>query len=417
MNTTYCMSQRYNTNDFRSFLFYFSFFLYGIGTGVSSTSIILVYPDFAKILTLTLQLFSLCLLLFKALLQNYHIHKLLIAFVIISLTLAVSFKTNDFSFVWLAIYVLCSEGVDFKTVARTALLFNIITVLFAALLSMAGVIPNLTFVRDGIVRNALGFLQPNNFGSRMLQISLAVYIIKYQRYRLQNYIFIFACAVATWIICNSRTSVYMMILLMLIAMPLANRCTHIKHPRNWIIVCGAIFVFALLFSLYFMRYYNATNSLHIFLNKVLSNRLYLMHYYYEIYPPSFLGQNLTEIYTEYETYTVSGLVLDNAYARLLEVHGLALTIVFAVLCMCMYVRAYRENVLSSIISIFTVFAIVGISEATMLNFASNYSLLSFGVLLFGGTLSNFADNNRKVTTHLRETANSVICSNKVEKEI
>lgn len=371
-------------------LFYLAFFIYGMGAGVSSTSLVLAYPDLASMATHASQITALALLLLKALLQNYRVSRLCLALAVVSLAFAVSRTTDDYSFVWLAAFVLSCEGVRFRSVAKAALSFNIAIVLLAAFLSLAGVIPNLEFIRDDVVRSAMGFLQPNNFGSRMLQICLALYVIRYQRYTAWDYVFVLVCAAATWQLCNSRTSVYMMIALALIAMPLVTRCSRVRRPRRWVVACGVAFAAAFASSIYFMVSYNSANWLHALLNNILSDRLYLMHYYYEMYPPSMFGQYLAEAYTDRITYSSTGLVLDNAYARLVEVYGFALAAVFAALFLSVYRRAYREGELSSVVVAFTVFAVVGVAEASMLNVVSNYSLLALSAFLFGGTLSDFA---------------------------
>lgn len=376
-------------------LFYSAFFIYGIGTGVSSTSLTLAYPDLAGAITFATQVVALALLFLKALLQNYRVGRLFLAFAAIALAFVVAQASNDYSFVWLAVFVLSGEGVMFKSVAKVALAFNAIIVLAAGFLSFAGVIPNMEFIRDGVLRGAMGFLQPNNFGSRMLQICLALYVIRYQRYTAWDYVFVAACAAATWQLCNSRTSVYMMLALALVAMPLASHCARVERPRRWIAACLIVFVGAFAFSIYFMVSYSSANWLHTILNDVLSDRLYLMHYYYEVYPPSMLGQYLAEAYTDRVLYSVTGLILDNAYARLVEVHGFALTAAFVLLCISVYLRAYREGYLSSLIVVFTVFAVVGVAEAAMLSVVSNYSLLALSALLFDRTLSDFAGEQQR----------------------
>ena len=394
-------------SELEALLFYAAFFIYGVGTGISSTSLVLAYPDLAGVMTLVSQIAALALLLFKALLQNYRISRLSLFLIIISLVFIVSRATDDYSFVWLAVFVMSSEGVRFKDVAKVALAFNVLIVLLAATLSFAGVIPSLEFVRDGAVRSAVGFLQPNNFGSRMLQICLALYVIRYQRYNAWDYVFVLVCAALTWVLCNSRTSVYMMLALVLVGMPLASHCAHVKKPRRWIAVCMIVFSGAFAFSMYFMVNYDSANSLHGLLNDALSDRLYLMHYYYEVYPPSMLGQYLAEAFTDRITYSTTGLVLDNAYARLVEVHGFVIAAVFMALYLFVYLRAYHESKLGSVVMVFTVFAVIGIAEAAMLSIASNYSLLAFGVLLFGGSLSGFAGEGRDCPgASVREKAGS-----------
>lgn len=371
-------------------LFYMAFLIYGMGTGISSTSLVLAYPDLASMVTLASQSAALALLLLKALLQNYRISRLCLALGVIVLVFVASRTTDDYSFVWLAAFVLSCEGVRFKSVAKVALAINVSIVLLAGFLSLSGVIPNLEFVRDDVVRSAMGFLQPNNFGSRMLQICLALYAVRYQHYTAWDYVFVLACAAATWQLCNSRTSVFMMIVIALIAMPLATRCSRVERHCRLVVACGVAFAAAFASSIYFMVSYSSANWLHALLNDILSDRLYLMHYYYEMYPPSMFGQYLAEAYTDLITYSFNGLVLDNAYARLVEMHGLALSAVFAALCLSVYQRAYREGELSSAVMVFTVFAVAGVAEAAMLNVISNYSLLALSVSLFGGTLSDFS---------------------------
>lgn len=388
------MSRAAGSRKSGALLFYTAFFIFGIGAGISSTSLVSEYSELASAAKFASQISALALLLLKTLLQNYRVSRLCLGFAVIALAFVVARTAEDYSFVWLAAFVLSSEGVRFKSVAKVALAFNAIIVLSAVFLSFAGVIPNLEFVRDGVVRSAMGFLQPNNFGSRMLQICLALYVIRFQRYSTWDYIFIIACAAVTWQLCNSRTSVYMMFALAMVAMPLTSHCSRVERPRRWIAACMAVFAGAFAFSIYFMVSYNSANGLHAFLNDILSDRLYLMHYYYETYPPSILGQYLAEAYTDRIAYSMTGLILDNAYARLVEVHGFALTAVFAMLCFSVYFRAYREGVLGSLTMVFTVFAVVGVAEAAMLNVVSNYSLLALGTLLFGGTLSDFAGDRQ-----------------------
>lgn len=381
--------------------FYVAFIIYGFGTGISSTALVTSFPPVARSITLTAQIISLAIMVARGIAVNRgvwmgfvvnkwnaftsdsRLRRLIVLFCVTLIAALSSFVTDDLTLLWLSVFVFASKGIEFKSVAKASLVLNAALIMIALLLCCTGVTQNLVFMRDGVQRSGMGFLHPNTFGLRVLQICIALFVLRYRRFRSVDYLVVIACAAITWVTCNSRLSVVMMLALAFLVMPMVNLVQTVR-PHTVIAICALILLLCLAFSTYFMLFYEPSNGVHQLLNDVLSGRLYLMHYYYSTYPPLLFGQNMTEATTNMLTYYVDELILDNAYVRMIEVHGVLLTFIFAIFWLLAYRRAWIDNRVNVELITLTLYAIIGVVETAMISVASNYALLGFGRLLYPG---------------------------------
>lgn len=376
----------------RGALFYIALFMYSLGVGLAQTTWSMVDPDIVAAVKLATQVVSIALIAMKMIRQRYSAGRLLLLTTLLALAVAASRCSDDLSIAWIIVFLLGSEGADFKVAAKTVLVANAIVLCLAVAGSALDLFPDLVMYREGALRRSMGFLQPNNFGSRMLQVVFSLYVIRFGRFSFVDYLAVFACMAIVWATSISRTSVYLMLLVLLFAMPASKTMGTPRHARRFAVASVTVLLLLLCLSCYFMVSYDAGNPIHAMLNDVLSNRLYLMNFYFRLYPPTMLGQYLADALVPMQGYSAIGFALDNAYGHVIELNGWLLAAVFMVAYLALYLRTYREGVYPSLMALLTLYAVAGFAEVDMLLINANIALLGLSIFVFGGSLSSFSQD-------------------------
>lgn len=360
-------------------------FTYCLGQGLSSTTLTMICPEIMAAIKICMQLFALTIVFFRLLTKPNMIPGgkpfLLLATPVIAISAYVS---RDNSLVWLALFASVAYGVRLQAVAGAILKSTITVLMIAFILVDLNQIPNLAFERAGVIRYAMGFLQPNNLGLRLFELSLSLFIFRGCKFRHPDWVALLLCLLFNEVVCDSRTSSLMIIMVGAIA-TLCNCAKPAPLRRVLPFICIASVVACVGVSAYFMVFYEPTTAFHQLMNQMLSDRLYLAHYYYMEFPPRLLGQDLGAVYTEMASYSFEGLLLDNAYLKLLMVGGILIFAIAMVTLTILILKSINREGYICMLAAFTIMAFHGITETAASDVAYNFALLSFAAFFYGGS--------------------------------
>lgn len=279
-------------------------------------------------------------------------------------------------------FVALGKGVSFKTLAKIAgyiyCALLIITVVFA----IAGQIAVVELLReDGRVRYSLGFSHPNRFSTTVFQVLAAWLAVRYPKFRLPELGACIASVIVILAVADSRTTA-LAILAMAFLIVSARQFEGRGKSKQFIILSGLLVLLVIISSLYFMVSYSRNNSIHYFLNDVLSGRLFLAHGYYSTFPPTLFGRSFNSniIYTFSSGGSHLGFTVDNTYARIPLLYGLVPMAVFLSGLVFLFRNEYRSGRIRAEFIFLVIFLLVGFSESFMLNISMNFALIAFSVL-------------------------------------
>ena len=219
-------------------------------------------------------------------------------------------------------------------------------------------------------RHSLGFASPNQFGMTFLIIVLEDLYLKDFRIKFRSVITLFAAIVLVDQITGSRSAALFSMIGLLLAV--VNTAVKGHFLRSAFVKNAACLVAPGLFLLTII-----TSSLYemkvpwtIALNDVLTNRLWHIQKFYELYRPSLLGLDLS----------TAGLTLDTLYSYLIFGYGIIIAIIY-ISSSPFLVTALWNKREYALIAIWIVLSIYGLSERLWVCAEYNGLMLMFAVLL------------------------------------
>ena len=270
-------------------MFSFALALFSVSYYIGSVNATNVFGISLAVLSLVLELFALAFLLLKLLLQKTSHVKVLVGLLLILICVG-SLKSNKApQIIWLALFCLCAEDVPEYYISRSILVSSVFMLLMVVGLNSVGAIPSVLMSRgSNFVRNSMGFAHPNNFG-QLLFIAYSASIFELKGRSGLAGIFCFAIA---FFVADSKTSaagIFVMALYSVISF---------RSPRSK--PYGSLFTFLPLFlaiisiALPFMWSHGANKCL-VQLDNLMTNRIFYSAYYFENYPLTVFGNDLTAI--------------------------------------------------------------------------------------------------------------------------
>ncbi|MBM6776531.1 hypothetical protein H7U34_04445 [Collinsella tanakaei] len=336
-----------------------------------------------------LQAAAIFLLLLKFILQRVSIKGWTLAAVLVLIGF-ISWRTSKEGWLfWLAIFVTCAQGVRLKPLACTCLItatsFTLVTVIFASY----NIIENIVSVRLDIVRYAMGFSQPNNFGIFLLLICISLSVLRFGKNPLLDIIVISAAVLVNLLIADSRSMAVLAILQAVVLVIFYN--VNSSHCRR-IASIGFVILAVMLFitSIYFMIYYNGNNAIHYTINRLLSGRLNLAHEYYQMQPLTLFGSSFEEFPPIYwqdgQPYT---FVVDNAWCHVILRYGIVPSACLLLGICLLFWKMIKNLEWDALLFGMTLMMVYGFSETLGIRFECNYFLYAIGAkLLFPETTVN-----------------------------
>ena len=196
------------------------------------------------------------------------------------------------------------------------------------------------------------------------------------KYKKISYIFIILSILFIYTFCNSRSSIYTLILVLLFSfvIPLIKNNKVAKFSLS-----NLPFIFMILsFGLTIMYKYKKVFTFMVSLNEVLSNRIFLMSEFYNRYSISLFGN----LFIDYNTHSTStSSVLDNAYMLLLIKFGIIITFIL-LYAISKRVRKGLDEKNFAIAICLTAFVFFGLMENGMIILFYNPFLLFLADLIF-----------------------------------
>lgn len=289
--------------------------------------------------------------------------------------------TKDMNLLMLVAFAITGQGVEVKKLAKIVFWSELFCILGISFLGSIGILQSVYLYREGFgLRTSLGFASVNRFGHNFLALCCAYMLMRWPHHSIRDYLFCVICGIIVEVVSDSRTSVAIIIMLPLIAtgITLPRR----KSMRRTIIAAMMVIIVLLFFiSIYIAFNYDASSTMWFRLNSIMSGRPEQMHYYYMNYHIKYFGYNMYGSINQ-NLFGMEGLVIDNAYAKLLLVSGIIPTVVFFSMYMIVFIDSLRRGEIDCHLLGLFVYALVGLTEWQMYHFAMNYCMVAFSYCLF-----------------------------------
>lgn len=311
-----------------------------------------------------------------------------ILFILILLMLLVSLVTNKFNsfdILWsLSCSILCVlvNGIKGNLLLYLVIIafsmrnsnvfllvkYTSITILFTLILILSltkiGYIPNLQFIRNGVLRSSLGMRFPLIFGSYVFSFSSLITLLMWKKYPKRLIFILLILAIFLSKITNSRNDSFSILLLVLVVLlqKLPN-----KVLEKICEVCVNI-VFLCSFCVPFITKIFPYNSFEYnILDKLSTGRLYYQNILCNFYTPKILGQKINEVGLGGTTSSVNNyFYIDSSMTRFMFLGG----IIFFILYLFAWYRCINKQIKKKLYLFALVFIIIwlnGFLEDSMAN--------------------------------------------------
>lgn len=256
-------------------------------------------------------------------------------------------------------------------------------VIFVVGLSICGILP----IEYQLI--TFGFNNPNILGLYIFEVCASYLALHWYSNNRLFLIFYVLCLAVEVVILNDSTAMICMILYLMIYL------FRKKHINKYIVIMFP--TFAISVSLVLTVLYGKYNWTYG-VNSLLSHRLEIWNYYYNLYGITFLPRNVSwttanafqqELYGKNIPIIISG-AFDGAYMFNLITQGIVVTMVIIVILTIALYKLYKEN-LKQLISLYIVFLIFSISETSPLAFITyfeSYLLIISIIVFFKNSIAN-----------------------------
>lgn len=284
---------------------------------------------------------------------------------------------------WLTLFLVCSQGVEIRTLAKITLGITVLLMLLTVSLSALAIISNITSMRGGSVREAMGFTHPNQFGMYLLLICDSFAIVRYEKSIIPTVFCVLLTTVINVLLADSRSSAMLSIILVFLL--IVFRCARDSRSQrvlSWLCIAGVIV--AVVGSYYFMVAYNPLNTVHAALNSALSGRLGLAHSYYLMQPLTLFGSNFSKFDPIYwENGKPYEFVVDNAFCHLVLRYGIVPTALFYLGLFGLFAKLLHQRRCDWLLFGLTLMMIYGTMETLGIRIECDFFLAAMGTeLLF-----------------------------------
>lgn len=316
--------------------------------------------------------------------KKYNINELINTFIIIIISIIITYYSKQPTILITTITIILSKDIEFKKIVRYDMYLKGYIVFFTVLFSVLGIIENIKLIRyeasSIIIRNSYGFTHPNILATMILLIIIDYIYINHSKFRLKNYIFVILVMGITNIITDSRTGLYIIIVVLIIIL-LDNSCIFSKRIITYLssIIIPCMGIGSIIAAIYYSK-----NILFQWIDLILTGRIRLANIYLNIYPIKIFG---TEMEFLSNTYKGEIITLDNLYVRIMLNFGV---LYFVLICLSYYKlgRRYRNSLNSKKSILIITFALLGMCESMGYNICFNISLFLIIELIYNSNRKN-----------------------------
>lgn len=230
------------------------------------------------------------------------------------------------------------KDVSFRKIIKTDFCVRLISTVTIGLLAVEQIIPSNDFysgAKFGFLRHSFGFFHPNTFGAYIMILTLEFVYLGYKNKSDTMRVWIIPIAVIFLeMVSNNRTAEVSMLLYFILYLVLSLRGLNKVSTKFYKTVAAVAIAVAVAFSLSMAYLYNASSSLWINLNHVLSSRPRMLNSIVNgIYPIKMWGQK-TPLIGNLDGINFNGInmitFVDNSYIGMLIKYGIIFFIVFSI---------------------------------------------------------------------------------------
>lgn len=334
-------------------------FLYTI-VAVASYSTITVSGSFGQTFLDIMRIACLVILSIQSLLNVKKGIQLLLLFIAVLISLFIFIITNnhEFFFIISVLLMFSTSNLTILSLIRCVRNAVLMAGVFIMVLALSGIITNIETIRQNsdIVRYSMGFTHPNVLGFIFLVITLLTLWIQWEA--TTKFINLFSILIIVFSIgiiiklADSRTPILLLLILSIICVFLDKKIISIRKLRIiYFLSLGS----SVILTIYFSIFYHYGNSVHLYLSRLLSGRLDLLHSFFQRYGFSFFGQNVSMTSSNTRAFFDSYYYLDSGYGRGLIEFGIFFTMIFLATCIVSVQLAYTmQNKGAIVYAIFVV---------------------------------------------------------------
>lgn len=303
-------------------------------------------------------------------------------FIVISFFIIIStIITKNLVLLKLVLLLLGSKSIDFNKIVKFDCCIRSIFVICVVILHYMGMTNDYLTLRDNILRNSMGFSHPNIFALNILIINMGMLYLSKDKFKLINLLLNLISIVIINNYTYSRTSLYILVFIMIGYYVNLLFKLEIKNKIIKIIVKNSFLIFTLL-TFICLVLYNNNLEIGLKIDNFLSTRIYCISKILSEYHVNLLGNYIPFISTELaKKQLITPIVLDNAYFHLLIRYGIIVYLIFYFMFRTILNDMISKNNVFGIIIIIA-FLIYGISETFMFNISYNIFLFYFSGIIF-----------------------------------
>lgn len=373
--------KKINVNNFLFFLGYALILFSDMFSSVNKITNYVNYIDYIGLAILSFLIF----LRLKD--ERIVLKKIIILFFLCFALFLIKIYSGDNLLIKLFIIILAFREIEINHFVKIDMMIRLVYLLIVVALFKAGLTSNYYIYReDGSIRSSMGFSHPNNFGQYILVLCCDYIFLKFNKLKLIDYIIPIGGAIIIDIFSNSRTSIFCMLLLILLTLiyRFMPKIFENKMIKKTIINIFLVFTIIAGLSVYL---YNSGNPLFTKINDTLSNRLSYASRFLEEYNINLFGNEITMLYTqEARRAGLKPWVLDNSYLVCILRYGLVGYILIYFLTRSGLKKIY-ETKRYEIIIMWIIFSLNGIFENYLFKIHFNPYLIILSYLLYDNIIN------------------------------
>lgn len=259
--------------------------------------------------------------------KNYNKRNIIIVSSLIAFSLLECFFTpNGKTIIQYLIIVLGSYNIEFSKIIKYILIVEIVTISTIIILSLIGVIPNYEYIRKSteVSRYSLGFAFPS-FSAIFIYCITCIYLFyKDKNTKLIDYIILAAVNIAIFAITNTKFELACSLIIIAFSI-IYKYCSNKMFDKVMVHIAKYLMIFLAIISIVISYTYSKNNSNYVYINKLLSNRLYLMNQGVKEYGIPAFGKDIDWIdQNEIKNGDKKGEkenVVDNGYINIILNYG------------------------------------------------------------------------------------------------
>ncbi|WP_367342070.1 hypothetical protein [Limosilactobacillus sp.] len=274
---------------------------------------------------------SLALLVAKLLCFDDHdIRQLLLDLVMMALLGCSWYLSQSLPMITMGLFVITARNIDFHQIVQTYLTVGLIIFAVVIVSALVGIIPNIIFHRQDVVRLSFGIIYTTDFAAHVLSLVMAYCYLNFSKLNWRYYCCIVLIAIFIMKVCDARLDTACLLLIIPVIWfaqqaQRGNRGAQLVTKFYWgvtPIMAYATVMMAWLFN-------NQKNWM-LRLDQLVSGRLTISHQALGKYGISWFGQHLTERGWGFGAAHVNDqnyFFIDSSFMRMVIISGLVLGII------------------------------------------------------------------------------------------